>query len=452
MTEAETVQAERVLETEVLRGSIRSRCSQAGTAFVAMILNTIFCILLLGRGVDGSLLALWLVASTGLLLLRYRVAVRARHALEADEAALRSFDRQFRLISVASQTVTGAGVWIAWSSHDEVPAYLMTLLICLYGTGTMVNLAHDYRSFRASIPLLMGQPALFWLLQGADGLVISVILGGLCALMISSVRNSQRVFDESIEIRFAKDALLLEVKHEKETALAAQRLAEAANRSKTFFMAAASHDLRQPLYAASFLCDTLALHPLPEEAARLIEQQGKALKVASAQFDNLLSLSRFESGTVRPTVRDVNLAEMLRQIEAEFAPVCTAKGLQLTVEPGEVLGASDYDLLDRLMRNLVGNAVRYTPRGSVRISAQLEDDAVLLIVSDTGPGIALQDQARIFEEYVQLEDPQRSRDKGVGLGLAIVRQIGLLLGHEITVESSPGQGTHMSVRIPRTLL
>jgi len=327
---------------------------------------------------------------------------------------------------------------------------VMTLLVCLYGIGTMVNLAHDYRSFLASIPLLMGQPALFWVLHGVNGVAIAVILVGLCVLMISSVRNSQRIFDSSIKIRFEKDDLLRQLEREKETAVGALRQAEAANRSKSFFMAAASHDLRQPLYAASFLCDTLVLHQLPAEVSRLLEQQSRALKVASAQFDDLLGLSRFESGTVQPTLGSVNLVEMLRQIEAEFASVCAAKGLRLTVEPGEPVAFSDYDLLDRMVRNLVCNAVRYTQTGEVRISSQADGEHVLLVVADTGPGIAAQDQARIFEEYVQLENPQRTRDKGVGLGLAIVRQIGLLLGHGIAVQSTPGQGTRMCIRIPRS--
>jgi len=448
--DAETVKADHALETEVLRGSLRSRCGQAGTAFAAMVLNTVFCILLLGRGVSGALLAVWLVTSTGLLLVRYAVAMWARKSLGAQRPVLRRFDRQFRAISIASQAVTGAGIWIAWGVYDEVASYVMTLLVCLYGVGTMVNLAHDYRSFLASIPLLMGQPALFWVLHGVDGVAIAVILVGLCVLMIFSVRNSQRIFDSSIMIRFEKDDLLRQLEREKETAVGAQRQAEAANRSKTFFMAAASHDLRQPLYAASFLCDTLALHNLPPEVSRLLEQQSNALKVASAQFDNLLGLSRFESGTVLPTVRSVNLVEMFRQIEAEFAPVCAAKELGLTVEVGEPLALSDYDLLDRMVRNLVGNAVRYTQNGEVRISSQAEGEHIWLEVADTGPGIAAQDQARIFEEYVQLGNPQRTRDKGVGLGLAIVRQIALLLGHEITVESTPGSGTRMRVRIPRT--
>ncbi|HEY4369826.1 MAG TPA: HAMP domain-containing sensor histidine kinase [Steroidobacteraceae bacterium] len=445
-----TAHASGAMETEVLRGSIRSRCDQAGFAFVAMIANTIFCILLLGRGVNGLLLAIWLLTATGLLLIRYVVAMQAAHSVDATWAVLQRFDRQFLAISIASQSITGAGIWIALGSNDEIASYVMTLLVCLYGTGTMVNLAHDYRSFLLSTPLLMGQPALYWLLRGVDGIAIAVILIGLGGLMIASVRNSQRTFDNNIKIRFEKDDLLVQLEHEKETALNALRQAEAANRSKSFFMAAASHDLRQPLYAASLLCDTLALHQLPAEPNRLLMQQRKALTVASGLFDNLLDLSRFESGTIASTVSSVNLVELLRQIEAEFVPLCAAKGLCLAIEPVECTVLSDYDLLDRMIRNLVGNAVRYTQQGEVRVCSHLDGEHMLLMVADTGPGIAQQDQERIFEEFVQLADPQHTLNTGVGLGLAIVRHIALLLNHEITVKSAPGCGTRMCVRLPRS--
>ena len=418
-------------------------------AFAAMILNTAFCVVLLGRGVDGTWLAALLIASTGLLLVRYIVATRATRALaSATHLELEGFDRQFRLLSFSSQTVTGALIWIVWGTHDEISAYVVTLLICLYATGTMINLSHDYRSFRMTIPLLMVQPTLFWLLAGVDGIAIAVILIGLTVLMISSVRNSQRTFEDSVRIRFEKDDLLLQVEREKETALSALQQAETANRSKSFFMAAASHDLRQPLYAATILCDTLGLHNLPAEPARLLVQQGKALKAASGLFDTLLDLTKFESGAVVPTFSPVNVRELLKEVDAEFSALCRAKNIGLTIVSTDHLAWSDYDLLDRMIRNLVSNAVRYTQSGEVRVECTRADDHLIIAVEDTGIGIAAEDQARIFNEFVQIENPQRSRDRGVGLGLAIVRHISRLLGCEVTVRSSRGQGTRMSVRIP----
>lgn len=419
-------------------------------AFAAMILNTAFCALLLGRGINEGQLALILLASTALLLVRYVIAGRALRTLPtADTAQLERSDRQFRVLSLASQSVTGALIWIVWGANDEIAAYVMTLLICLYSTGTMVNLSHDYRSFRISIPLLMGQPTIFWLLGGAAGIAIAVILIGLTLLMISSVRNSQRIFEDSVRIRFEKDDLLRQLEQEKENAVRALRQAEAANRSKSFFMAAASHDLRQPLYAATILADTMALHTLPEDASRLLAQQMRALKATSALFDNLLDLSRFESGAIEPRFGSVSLRELLREIDAEFSLPCQAKALELVIGRSDFVVRSDYDLLDRMLRNLVSNAVRYTRQGKVCITCEAADNDVLLTIADTGIGIAAQDQERVFKEFVQLHNPERSRDKGVGLGLAIVRYISLLLGHPIAIDSCPGRGTRMTIRLPQ---
>lgn len=417
------------IATAVLRASIQSRCQQAGMAFAAMILNTAFCALLLGRGVSGGALAVLLLASTGLLLVRYVIAVRALRTVQtADARDLQITDRQFRAVSFASQTVTGALIWIVWGTDDEISAYVLTLLICLYATGTMVNLAHDYRSFWMTVPLLMAQPIVFWLLHGVDGIAIAVILVGLTLLMVSSVRNSQRVFERSVRIRFEKDE---------------------ANRSKAFFMAAASHDLRQPLYAAKILADTLALQTLPTEIKQLLAQQSRALAAAGGLFDKLLDLSRFESGAITPTVREVHLKEVLNQIESEFSLLCRTKGLKFEIEGTEYVVRSDYDLLARMLRNLVSNSVYFTSSGSVRIGCAAVDGDVLVTIADTGVGIAPEDQERIFKEYVQLQGPDGARNHGVGLGLAIVRHIAQLLDHRITMESACGRGTCMSIRLPR---
>ena len=436
------------LADALLRGSILSRCRQAPIALIAMILNAALCILLLGRGLSSLAAAAWVLPSTALLLVRYRISKQAAGVETLPRDMLRKMDRQFRIISVASQMVTGAGIWLALGTHDVIAAYLITLLICLYGVGTMINLAHDFRSVWLSLPLLMGQPALYWLIYGEEGIAIAVILLGLTYMMISSAGNSQRQFDESITIRFQKDDLVNQLEQEKRNALASLREAEAANRSKSFFMAAASHDLRQPLYAATILHNALALQALSPDAARLVEQQGKALDVASDLFDNLLDLSRFESGTVKTDLRAIYLDEMLKDLETEFRPQCAVRELTLHVEPTPAVVRSDYDLLTRTIRNLLSNAVRYTARGGITIACVRAGPDVLLSVRDTGIGISPTDRDRIFTEFVQLNNPQRSRDRGVGLGLAIVRHITALLNHEVRVESEPGKGTTITVRLP----
>jgi two-component system, sensor histidine kinase len=432
----------------ILRGSLESRCRQAPVAVLAMVFNTAFCVTLLSAGVSAQALAAWLVALTGLLALRYTVARATLKALAADSTALLPYDRRFRAISLASQIVSGAGIWIVGGSTAVLAEYLMTMLILLYASGAMINLAHDYRSFRLTIPFLAIQPILFWLFNGVGGIAVAVFILTLTLMMISSVRKSQAIFDDGVHIRFEKNELLRQLEHEKQTVLGALQQAEAANRSKSFFLAAASHDLRQPLYAAAILRDTLCLHDLPAEAHKLLEQQGKALAFASGLFDNLLDLSKFEAGAIAPTLTPIHLRDMLADIEAQFSPVCATKNLQLIIEPTELVGYSDYDLVDRLLRNLVSNAARYTEYGSIRLQVAMQGERIEVAVSDTGIGIAEEDRTRIFDEYVQIEAPAHLRERGVGLGLAIVRHISSLLDLDLRLESKVGSGTRVSIRLP----
>lgn len=438
------------LDQEILRESILSRCRQARPAFLAMILNTGLTVPLLGRGLEPLPLAIWLVIMTILLLLRYRVARSAQAHMPGTPASLGRYDRQFRALSVLSQTNTGAGIWLGYGSGVEIAPYVLTMLVAIYGAGTMVNLAHDYRSLRLSMPLLMGQPILYWLMQGPSGAVIAVILTGVTWMMISSSRTSMETFAESIRIRFEKDRVVEQLEQQERSTQAALRMAEAANRAKSFFMAAASHDLRQPLYAATLLNDTISLHPHAPETMALVMQQRLALQAAAVMFDNLLDLSKFESGVIEPHVRDVPLAELFAQLDAEFRTGALEKGLQFDIAAAAPTVRSDYDLLMRLLRNLISNAIRYTNRGGIRVRTRIEGARCAIEVADTGKGIARADQERVFQEFVQIDNPQRARDMGVGLGLSIVRHIAQLLEHELAIDSEPGRGTTITMCLPVT--
>jgi signal transduction histidine kinase/CheY-like chemotaxis protein len=436
--------AERVL----LLRSLESRCRQSRLAFPAMVINTTLLIPLIGRGLDLFVLLAWLAVLLTLLLARFGLARYVAPRLDTDDAPLESFDTYFRVMSISSQILTGAGIWLVPMYGDEIPAYVMTLLIAFYGVGTMINLAHDYRSARISLPFLMGQPALYWALHGILGAGLAVILVGLTLMMLSAARSSQRTFDTSIVARFENDRLMRQIDAETRATESALIRAEQANREKSFFMAAASHDLRQPLYAASILRDALALQPLSDDARRLVEQQGQALSSAGALFDNLLDLSKFESGVVTVERRAVSLDELLAQVASEFRPQCQLKGLALSIDEPRLAVETDPDLLLRMLRNLVSNSVRYTSSGLIAIRVFAEGPFAAIEVRDSGTGISAEDQQRVFHEFVQLENPSRTRDKGVGLGLAIVRHISKLLDAGVVLESQLGRGTTVRFHVP----
>jgi signal transduction histidine kinase len=431
-----------------LRGSLESRCRQAGFAAASMSIYTILTALVLRSSVVLQLLLGWMTLCTGLLLTRYVFSHWVRRRLDGPLAELRRLDLGFRGISLLSQLLVGAGIWVIESPTIPTTAYVVTLLIALYAVGAIVNLAHDYSTVKLTLPLLLVQPIAFWLIHGGDGNMIALILAGLGFMMLSLARNSHRNFNESLRIRFEKDDLLERLGAEQRATARALQEAEAANRSKTFFMAAASHDLRQPLYAVSILHDALSLHPLGPEPARLLAQQGVAIKATSSLFDNLLDLSRFESGVVKPQFARVSLDDLLDELQAEFAPQCATRALQLRVATNLPDVHSDYELLGRLLRNLINNAMRYTQEGGISIDCETSGAMATLSVRDTGIGIALEDQERVFGEFVQVSATPRTRAGGTGLGLAIVRHIASLLQHPISLRSVPGEGTTVSVSMP----
>ena len=230
---------------------------------------------------------------------------------------------------------------------------------------------------------------------------------------------------------------------------AALRVAQDVTRARSVFLAAASHDLRQPLYAIAILADTLASAGVPPESAAVLERQRQAIAVLQTLFDNLLDLSRFDAGEIRPQMRRVALRDVLVPVVMEHEVVCQAKRLALHCRIADGHVTTDPALLRRLVGNLLANASRYTHEGSVTLEAVPSiDGRIEVSISDTGIGIEEKDQARVFDEFVQLANPARARDKGVGLGLSIVKRICELLGLELQLVSTPGRGTRIAFTMP----
>ncbi len=225
-------------------------------------------------------------------------------------------------------------------------------------------------------------------------------------------------------------------------------LANDAMRARAVFLAAASHDLRQPLYAISILSDALAGATLPAESRAVLDKQRQAIAVLRTLFDNLLDLSRLDAGEVRPMLRSVSLREVLAPLADEYQALAVARGLAWRDDIKDAWVETDPELLHRVAANLLSNAVRYTERGHVELAAWIEEGRAMIRVADTGIGIAPEDQARVFEEFVQLRNEARDRERGVGLGLSIVRKIARLLDMRIDLASVPGEGTRVTFSIP----
>ncbi|MEG3170908.1 PAS domain-containing hybrid sensor histidine kinase/response regulator [Sphingomonas sp. ZB1N12] len=226
----------------------------------------------------------------------------------------------------------------------------------------------------------------------------------------------------------------------------ARAVAETATRDKTRFLAAASHDLLQPLHAARLFCAALDEGKAPHQG-ELVRAIDGAIGSADTLLRALLDVSRLDAGGVVPKVERFAVGALIEELAAQFRPLAGERGLVLASHPGAFSVATDRSLLRSILQNFLSNAVRYSADGRIWIGARRRGGDVLIEVRDNGPGIAAADRERIFEEFERLES-KGSAGGGVGLGLAIVRRIARLLGVAVELRSEPGRGTTFAVRVP----
>ncbi|MBH1964421.1 MAG: HAMP domain-containing protein [Comamonadaceae bacterium] len=224
--------------------------------------------------------------------------------------------------------------------------------------------------------------------------------------------------------------------------------AEQANQAKTRFLASASHDLRQPLHTISLLVGVLRRQPVTADVGTLVEHIQVSVAAMEALFVGLLDISKLDAGMSQPVLGDHALAELLRRVAASHQPQAARKQLRLAVVSSRCAVRTDAAMLERVLNNLVSNAIRYTERGKILVGCRRRKDGIELQVWDTGIGIAPAQLPHVFEEFFQIDNPERDRDKGLGLGLAIVKRTLALLRHPYTVRSVPGRGTCFSILLP----
>jgi len=229
---------------------------------------------------------------------------------------------------------------------------------------------------------------------------------------------------------------------------AAKLEAERANHAKSRFLAAASHDLRQPLQSLTLLTGLLDHAVEGERASGLLRRFSTTLHAMSDMLDALLNINQIEAGVIRPNQSAFALDEVFDRLRNEFSTLAQARNLSLHVLPGTAHVFSDPRLLEQMLRNLIGNAIKYTARGKVLVGARRRGNAVRIEVWDTGIGIRSDQLQAIFEEFHQVDTASHASNGGLGLGLSIVRRLGQLLGYPVDVRSVPGRGSVFAITVP----
>ena len=395
---------------------------------------------------------LYLVGLWGLVQILVPFARRAyalrqlRHPPADVQVAL----RRMVWYGFAAGLITGSAGPLFFPGLDaEGRALLSMILVCWIagGVATMAGYARVFYAFAA--PALLSL-ALLWAMAGdALGIAVALLILLFGLIQVFFVRDVERVVRESFAIRYENERLIEALERERQELSFARDRAEDANRAKSRFLAAASHDLRQPLHALSLFSATLTLRAVDNTAAEIAGHINAALASLSTLVDSLLDISKLDAGVVQPELRRVNVKELIERIEADYRPLARDKGLMFRVATAEAQVKTDPMLLERMVRNLVDNAFKYTAVGSVSLDAEVDERSVRIAVRDTGPGIAESERERIFEEFYQVGNPERDRGKGLGLGLAIVRRLARLLGLEVQLDSIPGRGSSFAVTLPR---
>lgn len=276
---------------------------------------------------------------------------------------------------------------------------------------------------------------------------------------LGDTRRTEYRRDDGAVIEVAQNAMpdggrvvtytdISDLKRREEALEAARRKAEQANAAKTRFLAAASHDLRQPIHALGLLFETLASRVRSESTALLLEQIERAVEAVDSMLNSLLDISKLDAGVVRPEVTAVDLAALLQRLNNAYQPIARLTGNRLRIRPADVVVLSDATMLQRILDNLISNALRYTHNGRVLVGAHRRGESIQIDVYDNGPGIPEDALEDIFVEFHQLGNPERDRRQGLGLGLAIVRRLADLLDHRIDVKSAVGGGSRFSVTLP----
>lgn len=334
----------------------------------------------------------------------------------------------------------GLVVW-AFSNNTDGVIYYVGILSTV-SSGALGLGAPMYRAYIVYLSCAVsGALVALLLTPGPVTLPAMGMVGVYYALTCTHAYTLAQAARNSILLRFDNQRLVVELRSQTRHALLAQEKAEQASQDKSHFLAAASHDLRQPLHAMGLFLEALQRSPLNERQALVLGHARSASGAAAEMLSTLLDYSRLEAGVIKARRAPFAVQPLLQALEQEFGVEADSNDLVYRTRETSAAAFADRALVDLVMRNLISNALRYTQRGGVLIACRVRGGRLALEVWDSGAGIAPEHLDDIFKEFHQLGNPERDRRKGLGLGLAIVLRLVTEMGTEVQVQSRPGRGS-----------
>ena len=434
----------------------RARADQVATLFTqwrrtttAMALGAAILIVVMWGTVRPALFAAWFAAILLNQAWRWALVRQYRTVAPAVEQS-EHWGRAWSLGSTSAGALWGLAGATLFVPGD--PGHQALVIVCLFGVVLGgINLTSVYKpSFYGFVlPALL--PLILRVAFEGDRLhfYIAAVMLVVLVFVLGFGHNLNELMTQSLAIRYENVDLIGELTAQTSAAERARAAAEAANRDKTRFLAAASHDLRQPLHAMGLFGAALVTRVDRPEVREIVDAINASVESLERQFIALMDISKLDAGAVSPVRTRFALAPMLERLEREFAPLAASCRLKLTVVPTDVWIDSDPALLERIVANFVSNAITHTERGGAVVGVRRRGSRLAIEVLDTGPGIAFDERERIFEPYYRIRGSARPAGHGMGLGLAIIRRLAELLDHPIEVDSAPGRGSRFAVVVPR---
>ncbi len=424
---------------------IHARLRSYPLMIVGQIVIALLLVSMMWDKLPQPVLLIWLAALFVELMVESSYAWRDVESISSLEDC-----KRWRKCLLVSVTLTSL-IWGAGGVLLFVPDNLtyQALLICVY-LGIAAGAATTNPVFPPALYIYISLVILpLMLLNLVIGDHTHFILAGMLLVywgfLLSTGRGLSKTFELSLRRAVENEQLLAQLTEEK------QRV-ELASQTKTRFLAAASHDLRQPVHALALLVEALKGHVQGAEGNGLRDKLEISIEALGGMLNALLDVSRLDAGVVKPSCERFAMQPLLDRLYDDFGVFADKQGLHLEIASCDAIVYSDAVLLELVLRNLLSNALRHTSEGEVSLICQPVAGGLQLTVCDTGIGIAPEFLTSIFEEYYQIGNRQRDRRKGLGLGLAIVKRLDNLLGLQLQVHSTLGEGTTFTLMLPERQL
>jgi two-component system, sensor histidine kinase len=431
---------------------VQTPASLAGNFIGMLLMTSVFW-----KMASPLALASWLGVGGVLWLARLAHYLRFLRQPDADDVTLLRWRGSWRALVLAQGAMWGVAAWLFWGLGTPYHLVVLILTVVSYCLGSVQLLATQPRVFLSFISLVLIPTIVRIASDGrqAWALELAAVLGLIFGLTVLMARTYGNALGSAIKLKRRTDELAAQLRVEAGIAEEARRAAEAASRAKTQFFAAASHDLRQPLHAMGLFAEALRQKSRDPEVAALVNSINESVDALEGLFGELLDITRIDTGGVDVNPSPVRLRDLFGRLRLHFEPTAFEKGLMLSFRGEQHVAHADPVLLERVLRNLVSNAIRYSDDGGVLVSCRPRSTPagpqLLLQVWDTGIGISPASLPRIFDEFFQAQSNrplEAHHRKGLGLGLAIVKRLTDLMGAEISVSSRLGHGTVFSLAVP----